>query len=204
MSQFKRATLFMLLIVATITTCLAQSDATKTQKKVPANEVRQQPSRTDGLKKMTNNANRSVDIHIDEEALEESIDLSIEKAMQSVEIALEKMEINLDAIEIHLNELNMNLEPMEITIPDLDINIEPVDIDFDHFGRDNDREQDEDDNEEEERITDEEEMHKESNSTMRTTTQEGKDQVKDQSGKRAKSEKDKTTKEKKKAIKNPN
>ncbi len=210
MSHFNRTTLFIVLIISAGATCFAQTTVVKPQKKVQAGEERQEPSRTDGLKKMTDNANRNrnIDIHIDEEALGNSIEVSIENAMQSVEIALEKMEINIDPIEIHLNDLDIDLEPIEINIPDLDIDIEPIDIDidFDHFDRDNDWDQDEDgdDNEEEEFTTDEEAIHEESNSAIKSTTQKGKDQLKDQSGKKEKSEKAKTTKDKPKAVKKPN
>jgi hypothetical protein len=92
-------------------------------------------SKSEGLVKLAEGSQyRHMDIDIDEEALEASIEKAIESAMKSVESALEKLEkleINIEPIEINLNDTNIDVDPVLINIPDLDIHIEPMKIDLD-------------------------------------------------------------------------
>src|SRR5258706_14775957 len=110
-------------------------------------------SKTEGLRKIKTRSQMrdlDIDIHIDQKAIEASIESPIENAMRSVDVALERLEINIEPIEIDLSRMDMEAHPIEINIPDLNIEIEPIevdldlnididnDIDQDHFERDDD------------------------------------------------------------------
>src|SRR6187551_3556795 len=69
-------------------------------------------SKTAGLRKIAGGSqlqNLDIDINIDNEALEASIEVAIANAMKSVENALETLEINIEPIEINLNDLNLDV-----------------------------------------------------------------------------------------------
>lgn len=86
-------------------------------------------SSREGLKKIAGpSRNHEVDIDIDEEAIERSI----EEALESVEATLRNLQIHIDPIHIDLKGL-MDMEPIIVDVPDLDMNIEPIDIDLDEL-----------------------------------------------------------------------
>src|SRR5436190_23493104 len=84
-----------------------------TNSPTPKDEVNTDP-KTVGLKKVASGSqlrNMNFDVNIDKEALEASIELAVERAMQSAEVALEKLEINIEPIEINLDGLDINVDP---------------------------------------------------------------------------------------------
>ena len=71
--------------------------------------------RTAGLRKIaTGSGNRELEIEI-----EESVEASIEVAMEAVEVALENLEVDLERMEFQLDNLDIDIDPIEINIPDI-------------------------------------------------------------------------------------
>ncbi|HEY8933764.1 MAG TPA: hypothetical protein VIM65_01025 [Cyclobacteriaceae bacterium] len=88
-------------------------------------------SKSIGLRKIAGGShlhNMNLDINIDNEALETSIELAAERAMESVEVALDKLDVNIEPIEINFDDLDINIDPVIVNIPAIDINIEPIEI----------------------------------------------------------------------------
>lgn len=134
-------TVFVFPLVSLSTVCFSQTNPEQ-EKKTTTTEVKLEESKTSGLRKLTNNRSWDFKVNIDEEALEASIELAIEQAMNSLEVAmekLEKLEIHLEPIEINLSaleNLDIDIDPIVINIDDLDIDIEideleDLDIDLD-------------------------------------------------------------------------
>ena len=140
MSHFKRilSIAMVCLIAAPGFSQNPNSNTESIQKKVSSSsqtEVKEESSRTQGLRKIASYRKMDLDIRIDEAALEASIELAIKDALESVEAVLEKLEIHVEPIEINLSNLNVGSEPIIINIPDVNIDIEPIEIDMDemHF-----------------------------------------------------------------------
>lgn len=86
-------------------------------------EFKAEPSRSAGLKKITNRSEYyGRDIHIDEE-METNIALTIENVMKSVEAALENLEIKIESIEIDIPNIDFDIEPIDLDFEEMDINI---------------------------------------------------------------------------------
>jgi hypothetical protein len=131
MNKLNRTLHALVIILLATITGFAQ-DTRKTEKK---NDEQQEPSRKDGLKRIT--PARHWDYDIDEDAMEANIERAVENAMKSVDVALGKMEINLkhldiEPINIHIPEIN--IEPVEVNIPE--INIPPIEVNIPQFNFD--------------------------------------------------------------------
>src|SRR5688572_28065463 len=83
----------------------------------PQTEEKREASKTNGLRRVAGPTPLNIDIDIDENALEASIESAIENAMRAVETTLEKLEIHIEPIEINLGNLDVNLDPIVINIP---------------------------------------------------------------------------------------
>ena len=98
---------------------------------VPAKERATSSSpKSAGMRKVASGSqwrNMDVEINIDEEALEASIETAVEEAMEAVEV-LENLEINIEPIEINLGYLNIDIDPIVINIPDINFDIEHIEI----------------------------------------------------------------------------
>jgi hypothetical protein len=93
-----------------------------------------------GLKKIAGGSahkNLNIDVNIDEEALEASIEVAIKNAMESLRV-LEQLEIHIEPISIDLSNLNLLHNPIVIDIPHIEENVEPIDIDLDEMDFDMD------------------------------------------------------------------
>ncbi len=110
-------------------------------------------AKEEGLRKIASGSglkNLNIEVDIDEVALENSIQLAIKNAMESMRV-LETLEIHIEPIEINLKKLDLNLDVIRIEIPRLDINLEPIDIDLNDMDfdididMDNDRDWDDND-----------------------------------------------------------
>jgi hypothetical protein len=150
---------FAFLLASLATVGFSQQTNPRQEKKTQITEGTVEESKTNGLRKVTNNRNWNFEVNIDEEALEASIEAAIERAMLDVEVAmerLEKLEIHLEPIEINLSALenmDINIDPIVIDIGDLDIDIEvevdeledlDIEVDLGDLDEDEDGEADDD------------------------------------------------------------
>lgn len=81
------------------------------------------------------------DIDIDEQAIEQSIDMSLMEVQNSIEASLSDLEVELERLEIDLSHMETELDAIDISMPELDfdaimdeakfdIDVD-VDLDFD-------------------------------------------------------------------------
>ncbi len=148
MSRFKRILLVLIVLPLSISGYSQESNPKKNatgQSKTDDTDKETSPAK--GLRNIETRSQRhnwDVNVHIDQKAIEASIESAVENAMKSVEVAraLGKLEIQIEPIEIDLGKLDIDIGPIEINIPALDINIEPIDIDLDDMKIDVDADRD--------------------------------------------------------------
>lgn len=133
MNTFHHSVLTSVILSLSVLQGHSQNDTNplKKEEKEVQKESSEEKLLTEGLKKITTHASRdrNFNIHIDEEALERNIELTIENRMKLLEGALEEGN-HIEPIEIDLSKLNVDLDNFKINIPNLDIDIEPIVIDM--------------------------------------------------------------------------